>query len=73
MTTLANLELPTTASATDRIYWAGERIADLADGAIDSATGWLVWNVVVGWTDLCSEDERRQYRALALQIATLCG
>jgi|GEM_PF-1793307 len=66
-----DLQMPATENVADRVEWAGERIADVAEGLLGGEHGWLVWNIIVGWADLCFEDDRRQYHALAGQLSTL--
>ena len=60
-----DLEMPADESVETRIEWAGERYADLCEGIIPLDVGRFIWNVVVGWSDLCSEADRRQYNAMA--------
>ena len=62
------LPLPCDNTIATRLEWAGERYADLVEGQCSPEIGWFVWNAVMGWTDLCSEDERRQYLAMANQL-----
>jgi len=71
MATLETLTTPTGTTAAERIEWAGERIADLAEGKLTKSEASIVWNYLVGWSDLCSEDERRQYLALARSVQEL--
>jgi hypothetical protein len=66
---LDEVELPANQSPATRLAWAGERYSDLCRGAVSPDTGWFIWNVVVGWTDLCTEDERRQYLIEAAKIS----
>lgn len=65
---ITDLDLPTDNSLATRIAWAGERHWDLVEGLLTSEVGWFVWNVVVGWADLCSTDDRQQYLAMAREI-----
>jgi hypothetical protein len=71
MPTLDTLQTPATTDCAARIEWAGERIADLCDGTLGASYAAMVWNYVVGWMDLCTEDERRQYGALAHRVQDL--
>jgi hypothetical protein len=48
-----------------RIAWAGERFADLIEGQYTVEEGWYIWNMIVGWSDLCSEHDRYQYNNMA--------
>jgi hypothetical protein len=71
MTNLNAMQLPATQSVTDRVEWAGERLADVAEGLLGGDDGWAVWATIVGWADLCSDDARRQYQDLAGRIADM--
>jgi len=71
MPTLSTLQTPATTDCAARIEWAGERIADLCDGTLDKSYVAMVWNYVVGWMDIATEDERRQYAALARRVQEL--
>jgi hypothetical protein len=66
-----DLELPRDDSVTTRIEWAGERIADLSEGLLSMDLGWFVWNIIVGWSDLATTDEKRQYLAVSRLVAEL--
>ena len=70
MTNLFDMPMPAQ-HATARVEWAGERIADVAEGLLNAEAGWFVWATIVGWSDLCSEDERRQYLNLSGRIAEM--
>jgi hypothetical protein len=63
-----DLEMPADDRISTRLDWAGERLWDINEGLLPETVGWFVWNVVVGWADLCSADERRQYLALAANL-----
>ena len=65
MQTLSALQTPSATDCATRIEWAGERIADLAEGILTRETAVLIVSLITGWTDLCADDERRQYRELA--------
>lgn len=71
MTNYFDLELPADESVATRIEWAGERYADLAEGLLTPDVGWFIWQYIVGWTDLCTDEERRQYNAIAKNISDL--
>lgn len=53
-----------------RIVWAGERIADLAEGKFTSEQAWYVWNVIVGWLDV-DDGHANEYRTLARMVQGL--
>lgn len=59
------VELPVEADVATRIEWAGERYADLAEGILPPEIAPLLWNIVVGWMDLCDDEDRRQYKGMA--------
>lgn len=65
------MEMPVTQSVADRVEWAGERIADVAEGLLSGEGGWFVWATIVGWADLCDDEARRQYQSLAGRIADM--
>ncbi len=71
MTDPFEMQMPATQSVADRIEWAGERIADVAEGLLSGDAGWFVWATIVGWGDLCTADERRQYIDLSGRIAEM--
>ena len=66
-----DLELPSDNTVETRLEWAGERYADLCEGLLPDHVGWFIYNVVIGWTDLCTPEEKRQYNAMGGQIADL--
>lgn len=66
-----DLELPSDNTVETRLEWAGERFADLAEGILPDDVGWFIYNVVIGWADLCNDNDRRQYVAMAGQISEL--
>jgi hypothetical protein len=66
-----DLEFPTDNSLAARIEWAGERIADISEGLLSADVGWFVWNLIVGWSDLATSEERRQYLAVARVVEEL--
>lgn len=70
MTNLFEMPMPAQ-NVTDRIEWAGERLADVAEGLLSGEAGWFVWATIVGWGDLCTADERRQYIDFAGRIAEM--
>jgi hypothetical protein len=70
-TTLETLATPTSSDPAVRIEWAGERLADMAEGSLDRDTAILIVTLVLGWADLGTEHERNQYRALAGQLQSL--
>lgn len=63
-----DLELPADNTVETRIAWAGERLWDYHEGLLPKEVGWFVWNAIVGWADLCTADERRQYLAMAREL-----
>jgi len=65
------MQKPATQSVTDRIEWAGERFADLAEGKLSIAEADFVVAYVYGWSDLCDVDSKRQYREMARNISEL--
>lgn len=72
MTMLRNrFEQPPPEDVEGRIEWAGERYADLAEGKLAREEAGLLWAIVVGWADLATDDERRQYLTLARQLSEL--
>jgi hypothetical protein len=66
-----DLEFPSDNSLATRIAWAGERIADISEGLLSADVGWFVWNIVVGWSDLATTEEKRQYLAIARVVGEL--
>jgi hypothetical protein len=68
---LDEVELPANQNPETRLVWARERYSELRRGTTTPDVGWFIWNVVVGWTDLCTEDERRQYIIEAAKISRL--
>lgn len=66
-----DLEFPSDNSLVTRIAWAGERIADISEGLLSADVGWFVWNMVVGWSDLATTEEKRQYLAVARIVGEL--
>jgi hypothetical protein len=71
MTQLETLQTPTNSDTAVRIEWAGNRIADLAEGLLSRDTAILIVTLVLGWADLGTEHERNQYRTLAGQMQSL--
>jgi len=71
MSLLDQLNPPRSQDVVARLEWATERMWDLAEGKIDPPVAGLLWALVVGWTDLCDENERRQYLTIAGQIETM--
>jgi hypothetical protein len=71
MTNPFDMPMPATTNVADRVEWAGERLADIAEGLLSGDGGWLVWNIIVGWADLCDDNARRQYLDLATRIADM--
>ena len=65
MPRLSDIRLPSSKSLVTRLSWGGDRFNDLCEGALTSEQGWYIWNVIVGWADLATEDERRQYLTLS--------
>jgi hypothetical protein len=68
MNLLDQLDPPRSKDVVARLQWATERMWDLAEGRIDPPVAGLLWALVVGWADLCDENERRQYLTIAGQI-----
>lgn len=65
-----DLELPGT-NVNERVEWAGERYADLCEGLLERDMGWFIWGVIVGWSDVGTADEKRQYRELGKNFEQL--
>jgi hypothetical protein len=55
----------------DRISWAGERMWDFAEGKISCSALAVLEQLLLGWADLATEEERRQYRGLSRQVRAL--
>ena len=43
----------------------------MVEGTLDKEDSTFVWATIVGWADLCSDDERRQYHELAKSFSSL--
>jgi hypothetical protein len=71
MTSYADIALPTDSKIATRLAWAGERIWDVAEGILSVEAGRYVETVIIGWSDLCSADDKAQYLALATQLNCL--
>lgn len=67
----AELEYPTSKSPRVRLEWANDRLWDFAEGLLTVEQLALLIQVLLGWTDLATDDERRQYRAIARQAQAL--
>lgn len=65
MSLLDSIVFPPSSNVDVRIAWAGDRFQDLIEGMFTTEQGWLIHTMIVGWTDLCTETERRQYRQMA--------
>jgi hypothetical protein len=66
------LVLPSDSSFAARLEWANERYCDLAEDKMPTHVGWLVYNMVIGWTDIGhTKDEVRQLNAVGGLIAEL--
>lgn len=65
-----DVEMPANQKVETRIEWAGERYSDLCEGIMPADVGWFVWQTVVGWADLGTKDEKRQYLEMAKLIET---
>ena len=65
---LDSIQTPTSSDCATRVAWAGECIADLCDGTLPIEAAAIVWNYIVGWMDLCTEEERGWYGALASRV-----
>jgi hypothetical protein len=65
------IQLPADDRVETRIAWAGEVFVDICEGLVTNDVGWYVWQMVVGWSDLCTAEERRQYLTMAGQISDL--
>lgn len=62
---LRDLEMPRDTRPETRVEWAGERIADMAEGKIKRQTdAALIANVIVGWMDVL-DGHQGQYLQLA--------
>jgi hypothetical protein len=68
MNLLDQLDPPRSKDVVARLQWATERMWDLAEGRLEPPVSGLLWALVVGWADLCDENERRQYLTIAGQI-----
>jgi hypothetical protein len=62
---LSSIPLPSSTNINIRIAWAGDIFQDLIYGTYNTNEGWYIWNVIIGWTDLCTTEEKRQYLAMA--------
>jgi hypothetical protein len=65
MTLSYTIHLPLSSDINTRIAWAGDMFHNLIEGQLTANEGWYIWNALVGWTDLCSANERRQYEQMA--------
>lgn len=54
-----------------RIEWAGERAWDIAEGLVSDDVAQLIITTIIGWTDLCSDEERTAYKTIAGQIINI--
>jgi len=55
----------------DRVDWAGERLWDYAEGKISRGALQMLEQLLLGWGDLATDEERRQYRGLGRQVRAL--
>ena len=62
------LQFPASNDFETRISWAGERVCDIAEGLISREAGEWIVTLVIGWSDLGTEEERANYREMARQI-----
>jgi hypothetical protein len=70
MTSLSSLApLAIDASHADKLAWAGERLWDVAEGSLSGVAGQLALQVVWGWLDLGTAEEKAQYRVLGVRLA----
>lgn len=67
----SRVTLPADTTLATRLDWSAERLADLAEGLLTAAEGEYVLTAVIGWTDLCSDADRAQYRVAASQLKSL--
>ena len=67
-TTLDSIQTPETTDCATRIEWAGERLADLADGTLPMDAAHILVAYLMGWADISTEDEMRQYFTIAGRI-----
>jgi hypothetical protein len=65
MTLSSTINLPSSPDVNVRIAWAGDAFQDLIEGLYTKEQGWYIWNLIVGWSDLCTSEERRQYLAMS--------
>lgn len=71
MRPLHEIEMPADTRVETRIAWAGERMHDINEGILSKREAQYVYSAIVGWTDLCTEDARRQYSVLIRDMAVL--
>lgn len=71
MSNALSIALPESEDVATRVEWAGERIADMAEGILSGDDAKLVVAIVIGWGDLCDQDARRQYLSLAGRMTTI--
>jgi hypothetical protein len=65
MTISSTIILPSSTNVNVRIAWAGDAFQDLLEGLYTIEQGWYIWNLIVGWSDLCGSEDRRQYSVMA--------
>lgn len=65
MSLSSTISLPQSSDVNTRIAWAGDLFQDLIEGSLTIQQGWYIWNAIVGWSDLCTSEEKRQYSAMA--------
>jgi hypothetical protein len=70
-TRLASLGDFPAADIVSRLAWAGDRMWDLSEGIIPPEECGILWALIVGWADLCTADERRQYLDFARLVQEL--
>lgn len=65
MSLLDSIDFPSSSNVDVRIAWAGDRFQDLLEGMFTVQQGWFIHTAIMGWADLCTSNERRQYFAMA--------
>lgn len=72
-TEIFDLELPADTEPETRIAWAGERVADIADGTIDNPhIVAFLQSLIGGWLDV-SDGHEREYQAILRQIKDMAN
>ena len=63
--------LPSETTLAARVEWAGERVWDLAEGKLSKSEGRFVLQALIGWTDLCSKEEKEAYDRMAGEVRSI--